>query len=181
MGFVRGGTTTSAYDAQLARQRADTEQRRRASDAQKQLARSHPDQSILRTRQLGGQATHASIVLAIRHPKDTTILEWMVCELSQQGEGGELALIMACPRCILTLHRPTGESQITVLQSNRKFYFTPAPPKWNQARGHIWVNPKDPNEVVTIAGTVDLPEWCTCPHLGCGWKFQIEDSVVRTK
>jgi hypothetical protein len=148
------------------------------------MKRMDPSGTVLKTHRLGGQSSHASIVLALKHPKDDVFLDWITCELIQQGEDHdpnmELVLNLCCPRCILTEGRPTGESQIKIHQSNRMFYFTRRPPKWNKT-GHIWVNPKDPNEVVTLAGTIDMPEWASCGGLGCQWRFTIEDSVVHTR
>lgn len=180
--LVRGGTTTSASDKQIAAQRADTARRRAAMDQMRAMKRADPGGTVLKTHRLGGQSSHASIVLALRHPKDTTILDWMVCELSQEGEGAgaELVLIMCCPRCVFRLGRPPGEAQFHIRQTNRKFYYTPDPPQWNQGE-RVWVNPKDRNDVVTLAGTVNLPEWATCPNQGCGFRFTIDDSVIRTR
>lgn len=188
-GFVRGGTTSAAYDKQVAAQRADTERRRNVMDAQSRVTRDQQKRkdgaAFMHTHLLGGQRSqHPMIVLALKHPNRLDFTDWMTCELTQQGEeeNAELALIMACPRCILTLRRPTGESQITILQSNRMFHFEPRPPKWMRVKeGSIWVNPNDPNEVIAVAGTVTMPEWGKCPHLGCGWTFTIDDSVVHTK
>jgi hypothetical protein len=181
--LVRGGTTTTASDKALMAQREDTRRRRAAQDQMRMIKRADPESTVLKTHRLGGQSSHASIVLALKHPKDTTIMDWMVCELSQQGTetGVELVLIMCCPRCVFTLGRPAGEAQLHITQTNRQFFFTPKPPKWNQEGGHIWRNPKDPNEVVTIAGTIDLPEWAYCPQQGCRWRFTIEDSVIHTR
>jgi hypothetical protein len=182
--LVRGGTTTAASDKALAAQREDTRKRRAAVDQMRAMKRADPESTVLKTHRLGGAQSHASIVLALKHPKDNTIMDWMVCELSQQGTddgAGELMLVMCCPRCVFKLGRPPGEAQFHIRQSNRRFYFTPNPPKWNQEGGHIWRNPKDPNEVVTIAGTIDLPEWGYCPNQGCRWRFTIEDSIIHTR
>jgi hypothetical protein len=181
--LIRGGTTTSAYDKDLATHREDTRKRRAAQDQMRAIKRLDPEGTVLKTHSLGGQRTHASIVLALKHPKDNEILDWMVCELSRQGsdETGELMLIMCCPRCVFKLGRPAGESQFHIQQANRKFYYSPRPPKWNREHGLIWRNPKDPNEVITLAGTIDMPEWGYCPQLGCRWRFTIEDSVIYTR
>lgn len=176
--FVKGGTTTTEYDRQVARDRADTERRRDYQDSQWRVAKSRPDETIYRTKLLGGRNHYATIVLAAKHPKDNEILEWMTCELIQQDD--QLVLMVVCLRCVFRLGRPQGESQIKIEQKNRQFYFTPELPKW--AKGErIWVNPADPNDVVTLAGSVTMPEWAHCPHLGCGWTFTIDDSVIYTK
>ena len=178
LAFVKGGTTSTEYDRQVAVQRADTERRRNYQDAQMRVAKANPQDVRMRTRLLGGQSQYPTIVLAVKHPKDNEILDWMTCEIIDQE--GELVLIVVCLRCVFTLGRPMGEAQIQIKQSNRKFYYEPQPPKW--AKGaRVWVNPKDPNEVITLAGTVTMPEWGHCGNLGCGWTFTIDDSVIYTK
>lgn len=190
--WVKGGTMTSAYEKQLAAEDADAERRRREQDEQMQAPRTGELPSFLRGREeqfqgrgvsklstmnLGGSKTHASVVLGVRHPKDNEILDWLTCELlTQPKDDGqpELILQMICIRCVKTLHRHSQRSQFKIHQSNRMFWLD------TRRAGELWVNPSDPNEVVTIAGTITTNDWCTCPHLGCGWRFKIDDSVVRT-
>jgi len=141
--------------------------------------------AMMHTHLLGGSSSgKPMIVLAVKRPKQLDFDDWITCELSEQGEGGELALIIACPRCILKLGRPTGESQITILQTNRNFTYEPRPPKWMRMDGQdnwVWVNPKLPSEVISVAGTIHMHEFGKCPHLGCGFEFTIDDSVLYPK
>ncbi len=191
--WVKGGTPTSAYEKQLQKEDYDAEQRRKLQDAQAQAARTGklPDQLATRelaagtagvgklsSMRLGGSKSHASVVLALKHPKDTTIQDWIICELSQQPAADgkpELVLIMACPRCIKTLHRHPQRAQMTIRESNRKFWLD------TRRAGEIFSNPEDRNEVVTLAGTITTDGWITCPHLGCGYRFKIDDSVVHSQ
>lgn len=182
--WVRGGgTSTTAQDNQDAARRADTEERRKQEEAKFKIVRERPHEAHMHSMALGGKDTHAAIVLELKHPKDNTIQDWITCELSQQpladGTGMELLLILACPRCIITHGRPTDESQLTIRESNRKFYLDSRPRDQGGKAGELWVNPKDPNEVVTLAGTVTTEDWITCP--ACNWKFKIDASVVHTR
>lgn len=189
VGFVRGGTTTGAYDKQLAEQRADIERRRAITDAKRRIVRDQQSRedgaAVMRTHLLGGQhSQHPMVVLAIKRPKQMEFDDWITCELSEQGEAGELALIIACPRCILTMGRPSDQSQITILQSNRAFTFEPRAPKWmwvEDQENRIWRNPKNPDEIISVAGTIHMHEFGRCPHLGCGFQFTIDDSVLYPK
>ena len=175
--YVRMGTTSSAYDQQIARQDHDTKARQKLQDQQAAIAASRPGEAMLRTCSLGGKSTHATVILALKHSKDNVVTDYMTCEIMQHGE--ELVLQMMCPRCVFRHHRKPWDSQFKIHQTNRNWFFTPSKlPKW--ARGeNLWVNPEDPREVLTIPGTVDLPEWAYCPV--CNWAFQIEDSVIKTR
>lgn len=181
--WVKGGTMTSAYAKELAARDYDAEQRRKLQDEQmratrtgrlpgalqtRELAAGPPGVAKLSSLKLGGRNTHASVVLGIRHPKDNLIQDWIICELSAEPKedgGQELVLIVACPKC-------ERDRQMTIRQSNRMFYLD------TRRQGEIWVNPTDPNEIVTLAGTITTHDWIKCP--GCGWRFKVDDSVVRS-
>jgi hypothetical protein len=190
VGFIRGGgTSTWAEDQRAAAEHADAERRRDEEVARAKLAQASPEQAMLKSVKLGGRSSHDSIILAVRGPRDTMLLDWQVCELWQtkRSEGAsllteaiplddlELHFAMVCMRCVFTNNVHPEKAQLTVHQAQKKFTFTPRPPKW--IGSHIWMNPKDPSEVVTVAGTIDLTEWCSCAK--CGWRFQIDDSIIR--
>ena len=197
MGFVKGGTTSLREDMRVAQAHAEAETRRAAEDARFREAREHSPFDLAqldRTQtsakitemNLGGAGAHAQVVLGLKHKKDAKILEWIQCEVVSQGD--ELVLIVCCPRCTLTKGRPAGESQMNIRQSNRMWELDQrtrenrAPnPLLGYCAGDPWVNPVDRNEVYTIAGMVTTHGWITCPHLGCGWRFRIDDSVVFTE
>lgn len=189
MVFVKGGTTTSGHDRLKAEQFADAERRRNQQASQMAAGRTGVLPQHLRNQDLNGDAPgigrtssmklggreHASIVLSLKHPRDSTVLDWIMCELSVQPDAygkPELMLILACPRCISRGVR-MGDAQIKIVQSNRMFYLD------ERRAGEIWVNPEDVNEVVTLAGTITTNDWCHCPQ--CDWVFRIDDSIVYTK
>jgi hypothetical protein len=177
--FVRGGTTTGAHDAMMARQRADTDQRRATQDAQFEATRRDPLGARMHSMKMGGTQTSPSIVLAVKHPKDNIFVEWITCELSQQGPD-DLLLVIACPRC--HAERPDHEPGISILQSNRKWWLDTNPPKWMRLMGaeRVWVNPNDGSTIV-VAGSVTTADWMRCPGLGCPLSFKIDDSVIYFK
>lgn len=197
MGFVKGGTTSAREDARVAAAHADAEQRRAAEDERFRQARAYDPfdlQQLDRTKtsaritqhSLGGSDTHAQVILGLRHKKDHQILTWIQCEVSVQGD--ELVLIVCCPKCTLQLGRRSEDAQMTIRQSNRKWDLDQRTrenrkpnPLLGFCAGDVWVNPKDPNEVYTVAGMVTTHDWITCPQLGCGWRFRIDDSVVRSE
>lgn len=166
---------------------ADAKKRRETEDKRFAIAAANPKEARIRQQKLGGQKGHPVAVLGIRHPKDHSIQDWMVCEITQQStEAVDLMLMMQCPRCIRTHNRPPEETIMHIRQSNRMWHLDQRTrqeralnPIMNTCGGELWVNPEDKNEVFVIAGTVTTDDWCHCPL--CDWTFKIEDSVVYTK
>lgn len=182
--WVHGGTSSSAQDKQDAIQHADAERRRAQQSQSYAEAGRNPQAAKMHTLSLGGRDAHAGIVLALKHPKDDTVMDWITCELSSQPEEGggvELMLVLCCPRCVYKLNRHPDRSQIHIRQSNRMFWLDERTGDQGGQRGELWVNPNDATEVVTLAGTITTKDWCKCPHEGCGWTFRADESVVYTK
>jgi hypothetical protein len=172
--FVRGGTITSAYERDLQAKKADAERRRKEEDARHRIAAKDPVGAKMGVTKLGGAGSHAAIVLEIRNSDDRAE-EFIVCELTLDRENDPprgLMLIMCCPRCSLRV--TMAEAQMTIRSWHRKFELD------TRRAGELWVNPKDPREFVHLAGTIQLTEATTCPGLGCGWRFKIDNSVVKT-
>lgn len=165
--WVRGGTVSSAHEKELQKSRAEAEQRRRQQDEQFRVARENPLEARMHSLRLGGQQSTLMIVLEIQN-SDRVAVEWIKCELIVHPE--ELVLNMACPRC---LQRDPQTPNFMIRQSNRRFELD------TRRQGEIWVNPTDPTDLVTLAGSINLTEWARCPGLGCEWKFKIENSVLR--
>lgn len=165
--WMRGGTMTSAYEQQLARQKAAAAEARRIEDSKRVAAEQNPHEAKQYKRVIGGNKHYAGIILEVKHPKDNVVLDYISCELTM-GPDEKLVLVMACYRCFMR----TGEaSNLTIRQGHRHFELD------TRRQGELWVNPKNPNEIVTLAGTINLTERVTCP--GCGMVFVIDDSVVR--
>jgi hypothetical protein len=176
-GFVKGGTLTTAYENQLKRRKAEADQRRAEDDKRKAIARANPCEAKLHTLKVGGQSSHPMVVLVVKAARDNTILDYVICELLS-NDGEELILNMACPKCAT---RGIADN-FKIHQSNRKFEFEQGKVPRALARqvvGGLWVNPNDPKEAVTLAGTINLVEPTRCPNLGCDYRFKIDDSVLR--
>jgi len=196
--WVKGGTTSARYDEQIARQRADAEQRRAQEDQRRVVAREHPledVQKVMKTRisarqremNLGGPG-YAQVVLGVKHPRDSTISHWQLCEVVNEMGGDDMVLCMCCMRCIYTLGRSMSEAQTKIQNSHRAFTLDQRTkeqrkpnPMLGICAGELWVNPDDPQEVVTVAGMITTHGWQKCDALGCGWDFMIDDSVVYTR
>jgi hypothetical protein len=187
--WVKNGSTSSGHDRMMAAKLANAKVRRAEEDKKFALAASRPGEARIHQQKLGGRKEHPVAVLAVRHPKDQTVQDWMICEITQQQtpEGAlDLMLMMQCPRCIRTYHRPSEETVMHIRQSNRMWHLDrrtkvdrAVNPTTHTCGGELWVNPEDISEVVTIAGTVTTDDWCKCPL--CAWTFKIDDSVVYSK
>lgn len=165
--WVRGGSTTSAWDSHVAQQKHDAAQRRAVEDSRAQAVAQDPLGARQYTRKLGGVKDFASIVLQVKHPKDNTVLDYIECELNAD-EDGSLILIYACYKCAL---RGVTDN-ITIRQKHRHFELD------TRRQGELWVNPIT-REPRTLAGTITMTEKFTCPNLGCGVRCIIDNSIVR--
>lgn len=168
MSWMRGGTMTSAYEQQQAQQKELAAKARAAEDARTRAAEQHPDNAKQYKHVVGGNKSFAGIVLEVRHPKDNVVLDYIECELTLDDQGF-LVLNMACYKC--ALRGVTDNFKFS--QKHRRFELD------TRKQGTLWVNPKNPRHVVTLAGTIHLTEAVQCPNLGCGMRFKIDDSIVR--
>jgi hypothetical protein len=168
--WVKGGTSTSIHEQALKKKRAEAEQRRKEEAARQQIATQDPVGARRNTMSLGGHRGHAVVVLEFRN-SDGKADEWIVCELSVGREDPtSLTLVMCCPFC--ARKHGMDEAQFHTSNKHRKFELD------TRRAGELWVNPKDPREHYTIAGTIFTQESIPCPT--CTWRFQIDNSVLKT-
>lgn len=186
--FVKNGSTSGRHDKWMAKKLADAKKRREEEDAKFSIAAKKPKEAKIHQQKLGGRKNHPVAVLGLRHPKDHSIQDWMICEITQhnKSEKVDLMLMMQCPRCIMTHHRPPEETIMHIRQSNRMWNLDTRTkserkpnPIMHMCAGELWVNPEDKTEVCVIAGMVTTNDWCHCPL--CDWTFKIDDSVVYSK
>ena len=171
LSWMRGGTLSSAYEAQLAKQKHDAEESRRIEDARAVAAAQSPNNAKQYKRVTGGNKRFPGIVLEVRETRDHKVLDYIECELHVLDDGS-LMLQMACAWCYT---RAGITENFHIRQLHRHFELD------TRRQGELWVNPKDPRHIVTLAGTIQMTEAFTCPNLGCGKRFVIENSVVREK
>lgn len=162
-----GGTTTSAYEMQIKQQEEAAKKARALEDSRRAAAEKNPDNAKQHRHVVGGNKAFPGIVLEVREPRDNKALDYIECELTAEADGS-LALIIACFSC----YQKTGRNeQLTIRQNHRHFELD------IRRQGELWVNPKNHQHIVTLAGTIHLTEITTCPV--CSVRFVIDDSVVR--
>ena len=171
MTMMRGGTMTSTYEAQLAKQKEEAQESRDMEDARGRYAERRPDEAKQYKHVIGGNKKYPGIVLEVREGRDHKVLDYIDCELHVLDDG-TLMLQMACAWCLL---RAGITENFNIRQTHRHFELD------TRRQGELWVNPKNPRHIVTLAGTIQMTESFTCPNLGCGKRFTIDNSVVREK
>lgn len=169
--WVRGGSLTSAYEAQLAQQKANAQAARDLEDRRAAKAEDGSGEAKQFRHVVGGNKKYPGIVLEVREPRDNKVLDYVECELHVLDDG-TLMLQLCCAWCF---HRAGITENFNIRQTHRHFELDA------RRSGEIWVNPKPPYQVVTLAGTIQMTESFTCPNLGCGKRFVIDNSVVREK
>jgi hypothetical protein len=171
MSWIRGGTITSAYEKQLAEQKAAAAKARAIEDSKRIAAERNPNEARQHKHVLGGNKKFPGIVLEVRETRDHKVLDYVECELNLSAEG-HLILTMCCAWC---WHRAGITQNFNIRQNHRHFELD------IRRRGELWVDPNDPKHIVTLAGTIQMEKPFTCPNLGCGKQFVIDNSVVREK
>lgn len=168
--FVRGGSVTGAYEQAQKQKRADAEARR-AQEAERQKTALLDPTANISTTKLGGASSHAAIVLEVRNSEGKAE-EFIICELTVDRDHADgLMLIVCCPFC--AVRHGSDEAQMTIRSRHRKFELD------TRRQGELWVNPNKLSEFVHLAGTIHLTDVVTCPGLGCGKRFVIDNSVLK--
>ena len=175
--IVKGGTTSSAYDKERAKQQQVTE-----------LGRSHQDRQVAAAAQ-GDRMTKEGFVsshltslrmmdtgsprlVLFYLNKDKSIRQECVAEIVVMPDGDSL-FTMVCPKC-LERGESHGSSQVMVRNSHRKFHIDP------RKLGTIVMlnDPFGQPFQVRICGTVTCEEILRCSNVGCTWAVQVSESKV---
>lgn len=183
--IVKGGTTSAAYDKEMAKRKADAERRRAIQDEQASVSRkgAHIDSgkgfSIAR---LGSarMITQESPRLVLYYMnKDKTVRQECKSEITfmehptNVGEW-DMMFAMVCPRC-LERGIAEGESQMMIRQSHRTFWLDEKLKGTVVALRDPWGN-LDP---VIICGTVTTQDVIRCSNHNCNYAVRIQDSQVH--
>lgn len=170
--FVKGGTLTNTYENNLKQKRHDAEERRRSEAERHRIAAQNPGETRHGVVDLGSRQNHAAIVLEFKN-SDGKVEEWITCELNAGREDPtELILVMCCPWCAKRVG--SDEAQFHFSNKHKRFELD------TRRQGELWVNPTNPREFVTLAGTIQLTEAVHCPGVGCQWRFKIDNSVIHS-
>lgn len=193
--FVRRGTTTFAHDNMVAAAEEDANRRRKVADAERALSRIPIEDGgakmfthrmvdagkgavMTRPGQAGGEAYVRLAYITNRGERVTRDGKEMVC-LADIGvlEGGELFLMLVCPRC-LNNKVPHGQCQMRVRQKNKWFDFDPTPTAraGDMKNGDVFVFE---DRVYTSAGLVRESELFRCYQ--CNWGARIVNNEVRSE
>lgn len=189
--FVKGGTTSAAWDREKNRQYQQT------SDGRAQMGKwSHAvktgefkptdnsstvkGKAMMSSLRLG-QDAHPKILLKYR-TGDVSQYDEVLCELltglphpDPASPTTDSAIVMLCPQCMRRTQRQ-DDAQLIIRRSHRKFHFEPYP--LTDPRSHF-AHPML-GTVQIIAGEITSEDAMTCTALGCTWKFRIDKSTVYT-
>jgi hypothetical protein len=180
--LVKGGTTSSSYDKEMALRRADAERRRAFQDAQAAVARnnglSREGFSIARlgSARMITQETPRLVLYYMN--ADKTVRQECKSEITFYEDptrpgAMDMMFAMVCPRC-LERGIAEGESQMLIRSSHRKFWIDERLKGSVVALRDPWGNP-DP---VIICGTVTVQDVVRCSNHNCNYAVRIQDSKV---
>lgn len=178
--LVKGGTSSSGYDNEMAARRADAEARR---DKQGRMAEIgargvRPGEAArFGSARFMNEASPRVVLLYLN--KDKTVRQECISEITMiEGKAqGELDMMftLVCPRCVAR-GVPQGEAQCMVRSSHHKFYID------DKSKGQP-VMVRDPFTgepvAVRICGTICCDDTIKCDAYNCDWAVRIWDSCVQ--
>jgi hypothetical protein len=177
-GIVKGGTTSSAYDAEVAKTEDDARRRRLVQDAMYAKAQGpkKPGESVrLGSNRLINESSPRLVLSYMK--KDKTVRQQAVSEIATSAipdrpEEIEANFTMVCPRCI-DRGIPQGQAQMHIRDSHRKFWLD------ERKRGVVMVEYGwGEKQAVLIAGTVTCEDVIRCSNHNCDFACRIDDSKV---
>lgn len=175
--FVRGGTTTTAWDLEKQRQYAQSDELRAAQDRRYQAiedAKGKPNIAAgMLSRQLLGRGNPLTVIEYVYG--DSALNQECLAEIAvaakvDNPDESEMVLLLVCPYCL----RRTGrmdDSQVVIRESHRKFWL-------DTKKARLWRNHVD-GSVHPLAGNITLADRVKCTALGCTWRFRIDDGKLR--
>lgn len=174
--FVRGGTTSWAHDKMMAQQRADDEQRRQESDADRALAKNPGENATAHMYEsaFGTPQQHPVVLLTVVGSGGDVKLDkskpvQVLADIfvgDNPEDPRDLALNMCCPYC-WSRGTPLGRCQFKVRQSNRFWALD------SKGAGELLAFN---GQVYQGAGTVMDSERIKCPQ--CSWTFRINKNRI---
>lgn len=178
MVIMKGGTTSSAYDRQLAIEKAAGEQGR-AHQAKQQRAAAfgagHTKDGFVHASLTSlpmFDTTSPRVVLYYLNV-DKTVRQECVSELAVLGDGDTI-FTLVCPKC-LERGVSAGQAQMMVRKSHRKWELD------MRRQGEV-IRLRDPDGKpfgVKICGTINMDETVRCANAHCTWAVRIADSKVE--
>jgi hypothetical protein len=178
MVMMKGGTTSSGYDRQMAQKVAEAESRRQHEDRVADMIENQ--QHLGGIGRIGAQkfVTKDSPRLILYYlNRDGSIRQECVSEITmipKAGSPGELDMMftLVCPRC-LERGLVAAESQLMIQSSHRKFHFD------DRKKSLVELIGPDGPFMVHQAGTVTVDNTIRCSNYNCNWAVRIDDSKVR--
>lgn len=176
--IVRGGTTSSRYDKEQARRKADAERRRRQLDADIQLGTTPIEQG-------GGRMFTYNFADPIATPKvhlkyvnsKKEVLMDELCELITDNDSDEKILIFVCPKCVMRGIHP-GEAQCSVRDTNRTWHLDTKGAGFIEKVETVDMQGRKVLEPYLNAGMVMDTDVLTCSNFNCGASYKIHKNML---
>jgi len=173
--IVKGGTTSSSFDKEIAKQQHIAEMGRAHQDKQMAAAAKGDHMSkdgFVSSRLLSMKMMDSGspqLVLYYMN-RDGSVRQECISELVIMADG-DMTFTLVCPKC-MERGVPPGLAQIMVRCSHRKFTLDP------RHAGTITLITPDGPRMVRTCGTVYSEEILKCANYGCTWRVKVDNSKV---
>lgn len=174
--LVRGGTTTSAFDKELAQRKADAEVRRAEADADKKIGQVPIEQGggLVFEHKLADPMTGPRVLIKYVGAGKDVLME-QLCELVEDETSGDNLFIFVCPECFRR-GIPSGFCQCHARSKHRAWHVDKRTAgqvlaaKNSDAHGGI--------EYYTSAGEIMDTDVLRCDNTNCGCSFKIHRNIM---
>ena len=168
--WCKGGTTTSRYDAEVARQHFDAEQRRKELDEDKRTVR---EEGAKMFSHQFADALDEKVLLLFDDTKLGVRME-MLCELLQEESDQTYTLIMCCPDCIAR-GIPADAAQMRVSSLNRRWAIDTR----NRGKLGHYTDAWGRRQVFLRAGSITDTDILRCSGAFCTFACRIDNDLIR--
>lgn len=169
MAWVKGGTSTAAYDQEIKQKEAEAEARRDAQDAERRLASVPIEEGGAKmfSHNLGHPTDDPKILIKFVNSKKETQFE-LLCDIGVEHDGSGRWFIFVCPDCV-SRGIPSGQAQLRVSDKHRHWDLD------DRTLGEVIVFDE---QIYYSAGKIMDTDVLRCPNAHCTLAVKIHNNMM---
>lgn len=170
--WVRGGTSTSAWDRQIAETEAEAEKRRNQQDADRAICSVPVEQGggKMFNHHFGHPTDDPKVLVEFVNSKKEVEFK-MLCDVGVEHDGSGMWFVFVCPDCV-SRGVPSGQAQLRVSDKHRKWFLDQrtlgTPIEWDDGDGN--------RQFFVSAGQIVDTEVLRCPNAHCTLAVRIHQN-----
>jgi hypothetical protein len=169
MAWVKGGTSTAAYDLEIKKNEAEAEARRDAQDKDRAIASKPIEEGggKMFSHNFGHPTDDPKILIRFVNSKKETEFE-LLCDIGIEQDGSSRWFIFICPDCV-SRGIPSGQAQLRVCDNHRHWSLD------DRTQGEVIVFDE---QIYYSAGRIMDTETLRCPNAHCTLAVKIHNNMM---